>query len=171
MPDFLIRSAAPDDVGALVGMRLALQDHITATNEHLFALAADSESRLARDYLAAIASPDCLVLIAEEIGSRATVGMAVGRIEVQENLVPAKAGRIDNVWVDAGFRRRGICRAMIGRLLDFFEQSGVGALVLDYVVGSTESESTWKELGFHPVLTIATSSLTDTRRRIDADAV
>jgi hypothetical protein len=56
---------------------------------------------------------------------------------------------------------------MLERLLEFFHQLDIETLVLDYVVGSREAENMWKELGFHPVLTIATASLDDVKRRVD----
>jgi len=171
MSDYLIRPATEADVPALVDMRLALQEHIEGANAHLFRLTSESPSRFSQKYRLAMSDPESLIVITEEIHSAAPIAMAVGTISIREDLDPPKTGRIDNVWVEPQFRRRGICRSMIGKLVEFFEQFNIQKLVLDFVVGSEESENTWKKLGFQPVLTIAVASLEETKRSLDPESV
>ena len=96
--------------------------------------------------------------------------MAVGRIVRHEEFEPAVWGHIDDVWVEPAYRHRGICRALMARLLEFFEQDRVDVLVLDYVVGNIEAESTWKQFGFQSVLTVANAKLTEVRKHMHGKA-
>ena len=92
--------------------------------------------------------------------------MAVGRIVRHEEFEPAVWGHIDDVWVEPRYRHRGICRLLMTRLLEFFEEVGIEVLVLDYVIGNTEAERTWKQFGFQPVLNIANAKVTEVRKRL-----
>ena len=59
---------------------------------------------------------------------------------------------------------------LMARLLEFFERAQIEVLVLDYVIGNTEAEGTWKRFGFQPVLTVANAKLTEVRKQIQGKA-
>jgi RimJ/RimL family protein N-acetyltransferase len=163
---FDVRLAKPEDVDALVRMRLALQAHIHEANPHLFAMSQKARSELASRYRAAMADADARVVVVEIPSERKIVAMGLARIITRDDLHPMTFGRVDNVWVDPDYRRQGLCTRMLRRLVDFLEGGRIGHLVLDYVVGSVESEATWRSLGFQPVLTIANAKLADLKRRL-----
>jgi len=56
---------------------------------------------------------------------------------------------------------------MVLYLLGFFEQFSVEDVVLDWAVGSSESEETWRELGFHPVIVIANAKLHEVKCKVN----
>jgi ribosomal protein S18 acetylase RimI-like enzyme len=57
--------------------------------------------------------------------------MTVGRIVRHEEFEPTVWGQVDDVWVEPEYRRHGVCRALLARLLEFFEQAHVFAFVHD----------------------------------------
>ncbi len=166
MVECVVREAEPLDVNELVRMRLALQEHISRANPHLFGKSGTAVAELAGKYEAVIADVNTTVLVAQDPSTKRIVGMGVGTIMRRHDLEPATFGKIDDVWVDPDFRRRGLCRRMLAGLLDFFHHAHIEHLVLDYVIGSTESESTWRRFGFHPVITKATARLDQVKNLI-----
>ena len=164
---YCIREAEATDVDELVRMRVALQEHIAATNLHLFGISEKGILSFTDGYLKEIEDESSRVVVAEDSSSGAVVGMAVGKIVTENRYVPERFGRIDDVWVEPQHRRRGLCRKMVLELVRFFEQSPVEDVVLDWVVGSRESVETWRELGFHPVIAIANAKLHEVKRKVD----
>src|SRR5215813_1377640 len=163
---YTIREANQADVEGLERMRLALQVHFAEANPHLVALSARRRATLKDFYRNLIDNPQARVLVAHEPSRTRRIGMAVGRIVRHEEFEPAVWGHIDDVWVEPAYRHRGICRALMARLLEFFEMSRVDVLMLDYVVGNIEAESTWKQFGFQSVLTVANAKLTEVRKHM-----
>jgi ribosomal protein S18 acetylase RimI-like enzyme len=151
-------------------MRLALQAHFAEANPHLLALSAQRRATLKDFYRNLIDNPQARVLVAHESSVTQRIGMAVGRIVRHEEFEPAVWGHIDDVWVEPAYRHRGICRMLMARLLEFFEEAWVEVLVLDYVIGNTEAEGTWRQFGFRPVLTVANAKLTEVQKRIQGKA-
>jgi ribosomal protein S18 acetylase RimI-like enzyme len=169
-PSYQIRAATQADAKDLVRMRLALQAHITRANPRLLAMSAQQVAALVNFYLALLKDAQARVLVARDLETERVIGMVVGRILRQQELEPSEIGRIDDVWVDPEQRRRGVCRAMVGQLLEFFEGAKIEVLVLDYAVGNLEAEQVWSRLGFQPVLTLANAGLGEVKRRLRVSA-
>lgn len=163
---FRTRRATPDDIPRLVSMRLALQQHIEQINARLFPLAPDAETYLSESFRASMTSQTSAVFVVEQSSSTRVVGMAVGTIQQSNLTTPESTGCIENVWIDSSFRHRGLCRRLLGALIDFFRGFQVQHLVLDYVVGSDEAAAVWSAFGFQPVLIAATASVDDLAHRI-----
>jgi ribosomal protein S18 acetylase RimI-like enzyme len=161
-----VRTAKPEDIEQLVRMRLALQNHISSVKLHLFGMSEKSVLSLTDKYLAEIQDKDVRIIAVEKSDSQTVVGMAIGKVVIRDDYDPERFGSIDDVWVDPEHRRQGLCRKMIEDLLRFFEQSAVQDIVLDYAVGSQESEEAWQAFGFQPALTIATAKLQDVKNRV-----
>src|SRR5215813_7396909 len=136
---YTIREANQADVEDLERMRLALQAHFAKANPHLVALSARRRATLKDFYRNLIDNPQARVLVAHEPQGTQRIGMAVGRIVPHEEFEPAVWGHIDDVWVEPAYRHRGVCRTLLARLLEFFEEAGIEVLVLDYVIGNTEA--------------------------------
>src|SRR5262245_49996263 len=152
---FDVRAAGQEDVAELKRMRLALQAHFIRANPHLLALSAQRVAALAAFYRDLLADPQARVLLAQERQSTRRIGMAVGRVVRHEEFEPTVWGQIDDVWVEPEYRQHGVCRSLLARLLDFFEQARVEVLVLDYVKDNREAEGVWRRFGFQEVLTVA----------------
>lgn len=171
MIEYLIREAEPGDVSELVRMRRALQEHISRANPHLFGKSDTAAAELTGKYVTAMADANATVLVTHNPSTKRIVGMGVGTIVRREDLDPAIFGKIDDVWVDPDLRCRGICRRILAGLLEFFHCANIEHLVLDYVIGSIESERTWHRLGFHPVITKATAKLDEVRKSLDSASI
>jgi ribosomal protein S18 acetylase RimI-like enzyme len=161
-----VRAAMQAEIEDLVRMRLALQAHFVRANPYLVRLSAQKVTTLTDFYGDLMRDPQARVLVAHEPQGTQRSGMAVGRIVRHEGFEPAVWGHIDDVWVEPAYRHRGICRALIARLLGFFEGAQIEVLVLDYVIGNPEAEGTWKQFGFQPVLTVANAKLHEVRKQL-----
>ncbi|MEO7674353.1 MAG: GNAT family N-acetyltransferase [Pyrinomonadaceae bacterium] len=159
--EWKIRLAQNADVDSLVAMRLRLDAHMAVANPRLLQLSAQGREALRDSYLQEIASTSSCVLVSEWRPTGVLIGMIFGRASIREDLVPTNIGRIDDVFVDPGRRRQGICRGLLKELLVFFERKGVEVLDLTYTIGNTEAENTWHGLGFQPVLTVANAKIGD----------
>ena len=163
---FEVRAAGQGDVTELRRMRLALQMHFIHANPHLLALSAQYASSLAAFYRDLLADPQVYVLVAQERQSIRRIGMMVGRIVRHEEFESTMWGQVDDVWVEPEYRQHGVCRALLARLLEFFEQARVEVLVLDYVKGNREAEGVWRRFGFQEVLTIANANIEEVKKSI-----
>jgi ribosomal protein S18 acetylase RimI-like enzyme len=167
---YQVRVATQAEADDLVRMRLALQAHLARANRHLLALSAQRVAALTNFYLDTLEDPKAQVLVAYDPGAEQVTGMAVGRILRQEEFNPPDWGRIDDVWVEPEYRRRGVCGAMMAQLLEFFARAKIEVLVLEYAVGNREAEQVWSRLGFQPVLTLANAGFEEVKRRLRGSA-
>lgn len=154
-----IRRATHADVEALAAMRRQLQHHSEHANAVLFTLSHERLQRLLELYVAVLSDSHACIVVAETAHHEQPIGMAMGRILRTDGLSPTESGRIDDVWVDPAYRRRGVCRGLVHALVDFFAHQHIEVLSLDYVVGNREAEATWQRYGFQPVLTVANGTL------------
>lgn len=165
-----IRRAGDSDVEAMAAMRSRLDEHLARSNPRMVTLSSRGRDALAERYREKMADPSLCTLVAEDRPSRLLIGMALGRASVREALVPSGISRIDDVWVAPGFRRHGICRALVKELLIFFEQIGAEIVDVTYTIGNAEAEHTWHDLGFQPVLTVGSAKLEDIIRRLEPES-
>lgn len=160
-----IRAARFEDTGELARMRLALQQHMQASNPHLLAMSRQAIANLAKQYCLHLENPMRRIIVAEDC-TGTLIGMAMGTIADRDDLQPPRCGRIDDVWVEPRWRRQGLAKQLIGNVLAFFESNDVATLVLDYCVGNIDAECTWNALGFEPILTVAVAKPYELRRRL-----
>jgi predicted GNAT family acetyltransferase len=115
-------------------------------------------------YERCIADADVQVLVALGADSDAhrIVGTAVGRLEVGRDV--ARYGSIEDVWVEPEYRGRGICRALVAQLTEFFQMHGVQKLTVGFVYGGTAAKI-WERLGFTPAVVIANGNVDTVRTR------
>lgn len=159
--DYIIRDARESDVDALVAMRHRLLDHILRSNADLWPMSLERQAALPQAYRDYIAAGDTCVVVADRPGGDALVGMAVGHVAGVNDYIPPGSSKIFSVWVEPDDRRRGLCKAMMRRLIDWQRGRGVGKLVLEYTNGNSGAEATWHNMGFTPVYTTATAMLDD----------
>lgn len=149
-----IRLARPSDAEALAGMRVQLQRHLKDRNPAVWDLSEQRVAELPAFYRETIADPTACVVVAVD-HEDLPVGLAMGSVVEHPNMVPARSGKIDDVWVAPEHRRRGTCRAMLARLMGFFGSAGVAELHLNFVGGNVEAEAVWRGLGFESVVVTA----------------
>jgi len=158
---FSIRSATEKDIDSIVAMRLSLQEHMSAINANLWKMSEKSIAGLPKFYKSALEDEHCHLVIAEDKASRNILGMGLGRIYEHDEHVPSKSGKIDDIWVEPDYRKKGICKKIFSELMIFFKAKGIEMMVLNFVNGNLEAEAVWKHFGFQPILSTATAKLAD----------
>jgi ribosomal protein S18 acetylase RimI-like enzyme len=157
--DFLIRSATERDINRVVAMRLRLQEHMITINRNLWQMSEKSIATLPSFYRSTLEDKRCHLVVVEDKKSGIILGMGLGRICEHDEHVPNESGKIDDIWVEPNYRKKGLCKMILSELKVFFESKGIDVAVLDFVNGNFEAETVWKRFGFQPVLTTATAKL------------
>jgi ribosomal protein S18 acetylase RimI-like enzyme len=162
---FKVRAATSEDAEELARMRLALQQHMQASNPHLLPMSRQAIANLPKQYRLHLENPMRRIIVAED-RSGVLIGMSMGMIADRDDLQPPRCGRIDDVWVESHWRRQGLAKQLIGNLVAFFESKDVATVVLEYSVGNTEAECAWNAIGFEPILTVAVATPYQLRQRL-----
>ena len=142
MEDIRIRAARKEELGILGGMRARLQELLTECDPRLW--------RLSQEQL------DNAIPYYAEVMARST-----NRILLD----PDRYGRIDDAWVEPEYRRQGVMRRLVQAAVDFLETLDVKTVLLDFAVKNLVSEHAWLGLGFVPVLTIATATTEELKKK------
>ncbi len=158
---YRIRKAEYEDIDRLISMRAALQEHMQARNEDLWRLSDEKISGLKDKYKRHIETDRSIVLVACMLNEPKVVGMGIGEVKDHLEYIPSRSGKIGDIWVEKKHRRKGLCKRLIARIMEFFQTQEVKHLSLVYCYGNIEGEKTWKSLGFRPSLTIATADMED----------
>ncbi|MFZ5480737.1 MAG: GNAT family N-acetyltransferase [Myxococcota bacterium] len=158
---YLVRPATPADLQRLVVFGMANRAHHAAVDPGLVRA---SIAELRHRYAAMLDHARARVFVAEAAGE--LVGMTAGRVEDHVGLEHVRCGNVDEVWVEAAHRRRGVARGLLGELTAFFAAQQVSRVVLQYVPGNALGEDTWRALGFQPCYVTARTDLGALRRRL-----
>ena len=97
-----------------------------------------------------IQSENSLVLVAEE--SNQPVGFILGQLT--EPYIKAskikQIGRIEACWIEPQWREKGYATCLVQEIESWFRLKGVTYSDLYFIVGNTEAEKTWSNLGYSP---------------------
>jgi len=110
------------------------------------------EMGLPRFYSDLIDNSNSLVLLALDNEKGQAVGMTIGQLIEDRNMEVQRYVKINDVWVEENYRRKGICSLIINMLMEFYKESGIKTFTVNYVINNLEAESTWKALGFEPII-------------------
>lgn len=162
---YTIRPARPADLDRLVALQLALQDHLEASNPHLWRMLAEARDQLRGQLAARLAAPGACVLVAEH-PQDGVIGVLYGRVVTNTRYTPSRAGTIDQVYVQPDHRRRGVATRLVAALCAFFERERVDDVSLRYVAGNDEAAAFWTALGFAARIVTVGISLADLQARL-----
>lgn len=148
---FVIREAREQDLEQMVGFLAKLALHVSGAPPHELK---DSEhKRLLRTLHSSLDDPNKRLMVADS--ERAgLVGMGyvyIWRsqgIWEQSEAIEFRSGIIDDIWVEPGFRKLGIFKALLRDLVSFVEQHQAAELILEYSASNTEAKAAWTKLGF-----------------------
>lgn len=146
---YIIRPAHASDLDRLACLLQALQDHMEASNSHLWRMKPQARSNLKGQLAGRLAAGDSCALVAEH-HQAGVVGAIFGRIIVNNRYTPSRAGQVDQVFVRADHRRAGVGRQLVAGLCHFFATEGVEDISLRYIAGNAEADAFWSALGFSP---------------------
>lgn len=146
---YTIRQAQAHDLDRLSELLQALQDHLEASNAHLWRLKPEARGNLKGQIAGRLTAPDCCALVAEH-HEDGVVGLIFGRIIANNRYTPSRAGQVDQAFVHVDHRRAGVGTRLVAGLCRFFAIQEVEDISLRYVVGNAEAAAFWSALGFLP---------------------
>ncbi len=158
---YQIREAHEKDVKELVRMRLDLQKHMSQNNPYLWQISQKRISILSEFYLHKIGDRNSKLLVIEDNRSGSIIGMGLGTLQMHDEYVPSNSGKIDDIWVEPRYRRKGLLKNLLLDLIEFFKSKGIESLTLNYVEDNQEAEVVWKKLGFKTVIKITNADLSE----------
>lgn len=154
LPGYMVRPAGHADLDRVTELLLALQDHLEASNPDLWRMDPEARANLKGLTAGRLSAAGGCALVAEH-DTDGVVGVILGRVVTNNRYDPPRAGSIDQVFVRADHRRRGVATQLVRAACVFFAQEGVEDLSLRYVAGNEEAAGFWAALGFTPRIVTA----------------
>lgn len=155
----LIRLAKDEDIDEIVRMRLQLQEYIEHCNNNLWKMSDKLIAEIPTEYRNNIRDENARLVVAIDTEFSKIVGVGLGKVQYHDIYIPDRSGRIDDIWVDEDYRRKGICNSIVKAIIEFFKEHNVTEVCLDYVKGNIDSEVIWTNLGFKVTLINAKADL------------
>ncbi|MHB8074718.1 GNAT family N-acetyltransferase [Desulfosporosinus fructosivorans] len=152
LPKYSIRKATKDDIPVLVRMRLMLQLHMETVNGRILKHNETWKNGLPRFYSDLVDNSNSLGLLVLDNEKEQAVGMTIGQLIEDRDMEIQRYVKINDVWVEEDYRRKGICSLVVNKLMEFYKERGIKTFTLNYVINNLEAESTWKVLGFEPII-------------------
>jgi ribosomal protein S18 acetylase RimI-like enzyme len=158
---YKIKIAKEKDIPDLTRMLFDLRSHMFRNNGCLWQYTSQRKSDQPIFYQKMIANPDILLLTVFDSISNSNIGLGFGWIIKNEQYEIGKYGQIGDVWIDPNHRRKGLCKKLISKLINFFDASEIESISLDYAHGNREAEQVWSNLGFKKALITSRANLAD----------
>lgn len=144
-----IRQATAADRAAIGRLWRELMDFHHQFDDRAFALVPDAAEIWLRQLDASLADDSSLVLVAEVDGR--LIGYAAGNLsEAKPMFQHGPYGAIGTFYVTETWRRRGIGRRLVARLLDWFRQRGMPEARVTAWASNPVSNAFWRAMGFQP---------------------
>ncbi len=141
-----IREASLRDVEAIVELNKKLAD-IHAEIDEIYKRGCETSKGFRNHVESLISSENASLLVAEMDGRVA--GYMIGLIEKPRPFLKLeKIGRISDAYVDFEYRKKGVGRALLNRLLEWFRSNGVEYITLSVDVRNRAGYSFWRKMGF-----------------------
>lgn len=167
---YVIRPAEVADLDRSVELLLDLQDLVEGSAPTLWRMTAKARDDLKGQVSARLSATSSCALVAEH-HKDGIVGVIFGRIIVNNRYTPSRAGQIDQAFVSAVHRRKGIGSQLVAALCRFFAAEGVEDIIVRYAAGNVEANAFWSALGFLPRITVAGASRRIIEQRTDRDRI
>jgi GNAT superfamily N-acetyltransferase len=153
-----VRQATPEDVPALVALFQELDR--MQSDWRVFTPRPGFYDEVGAKYQEAMSTENAVVLVAEDDGE--ILGMAYGEVRVPSRFSDERALELSGVTVRAGYRGRGVGRALVAEAARFAGDTGVDWIELKTFAPNQGAMAFWEGLGFTPrvvQLTQATKAL------------
>ncbi len=153
-----VRQATPEDVPALVAMFQELDR--MQSDWRVFTPRPGFYDEVGSKYREAMSTENALVLVAED--EQDILGMAYGEVRVPSRFSDERALELSGVVVRAGYRGRGVGRALVKEAARFAGEIGVEWIELKTFAPNQGAMAFWEGLGFTPrvvQLTVGTKAL------------
>jgi GNAT superfamily N-acetyltransferase len=156
-----VRQATADDVPSLVALFQEL-DRMQA-DWRVFTPRPGFYDEVGAKYEEAINNPDAVVLAVEDDEGE-VVGMAYGEARTPSRFSDERALELSGVVVRAGYRGRGVGRALVAEAARFADDRGIEFVELKTFSPNRGAMEFWEDLGFTPRVIQLTS---ETRELLD----
>jgi len=151
-----IRGATKGDTNEIIFMMNKFQEHMERCNSNVWKITEYGRNEI-ESIVDEMLSGFRKTFIAEKNGM--VVGFAHCHVERRMNYTPGTIGYFDMLYVKKEYRRMGIASKLIHEVCDYFTIEHVVEVNLRYVVGNSEAEALWENLGLNPVLITANANL------------
>ena len=147
-----IRSARPDDVDAIARLWEALVEYHCDLDADLPPATHQGSIRYARRLTDQLDNPTTRVLVA--VRNSQIVGYVLGVVVdlAPEIFAQEPSGFLADIYVDLSQRRKGIGRALVEELIDWFRTNGLHYFEWHAVVQNPEGIAFWRALGGREVM-------------------
>lgn len=152
-----VRRATPEDTPALVALFQEL-DRLQS-DWRVFTPRPGFYDQVGEQYREAMQDPEAMVLVAEDEGE--VVGMVFGEASRPSRFSDERALELAGVVVRAGYRGRGVGRALVAEAARFASDAGLTWIELKTFAPNDRAMAFWEQLGFMPRVVQMTSP-TDT---------
>ena len=161
-----MRQGTPEDVPALVALFQELDR--MQRDWRVFTPRPGFYDEVGEKYREALEQKgDAVLLVAEAEGE--IVGMAYGEVHVPSRFSDERALEISGVVVHAGYRGKGVGRALVREAARFATEHGITWVELKTFAPNQGSMAFWESLGFTPRVVQLTSSTEALVGRLGAD--
>ncbi len=153
-----VRQATPEDVPALVAMFQELDR--MQSDWRVFTPRPGFYDEVGSKYREAMSTENAVVLVAED--EQDILGMAYGEVRVPSRFSDERALELSGVVVRAGYRGRGVGRALVKEAARFAGEIGVEWIELKTFAPNQGAMAFWAGMGFTPrvvQLTVGTKAL------------
>ncbi len=143
---FAIREARRQDARAVVSLWQEMMDFHGALDPR-FRFAANAAREFEYHFISTIRSREAQIYVAEADGQ--VIGYILGEMHTRKPLYPAgRYGFISDASVRTTWRRHGVGRALVERLMEWFHRKGATTVELFVAVANPESTAFWQAMGF-----------------------
>jgi GNAT superfamily N-acetyltransferase len=160
-----VRQASPEDIPQLVKLfeELDRMQH----DWRVFTPRPGFYDEVAKRFREALQAEDRLVLAAESEGE--VVGMAYAEVRIPSRFSDERALELSGVVVRAGYRGKGVGRALVEEASRFAKERGVSWMELKSFWPNQTSMAFWDALGFTPRVVQLVASTEVALRRSEAE--
>jgi ribosomal protein S18 acetylase RimI-like enzyme len=141
-----VRQATPEDVPALVALFQELDR--MQSDWRVFTPRPGFYDEVGTKYRDAMSTENAVVLVAEDEGE--VLGMAYGEVRIPSRFSDERALELSGVTVRAGYRGRGVGRALVAEAARFAGEAGVDWIELKTFAPNQGAMAFWEGLGFTP---------------------
>jgi len=157
----LVRGARPDDLSAL----LLMWDELREMGSRLERVIPPSDAAGVLERLESVArDPDSCALVA--VVDDEVAGMAVLTAAAYAPLFEQRAVHAHYLHVRAGFRRRGVGKALLTAAVSFADDVGAEHVIASVLPQMRDTQRFYARLGFGPVVVRRSVSVSALRRRL-----
>ena len=148
----MIRKATQNDIPQLVEWMKRLVAHVQTSSGDPYVVNVEDgyENNFADWFTELIQSDAAVIFVAVE--DEGNAGFIAGTLTAPFLTASTikRIGQIDLCWVEPAKRRKGIARKLCLQVERWFNERGIKYVDIQYLVGNSEAEKSWFNLGYKP---------------------